>query len=63
MCDIIISDKISKTPLTEMRFSQDSYELAIYFQFVLISLVQESNICFHQFCLSPLLHIEKVLRS
>ena len=27
--DIIISDKILKTPLTEMRFSQDSHKLAI----------------------------------
>ena len=29
MCDIQISDKISKTPFTEMRFSQDSHKLAI----------------------------------
>ena len=29
MCDIQISDKISKTPRTEMQFSQDSHMLAI----------------------------------
>ena len=29
MCDIQISDKILKTPRTEMRFSQDSHKLAI----------------------------------
>jgi len=29
MCDIQISDKISKTPCTEMQFSQDSHMLAI----------------------------------
>ena len=29
MCDIQISDKILKTPHTEMRFSQDSHKLAI----------------------------------
>ena len=29
MCDIQISDKISKTPCTEMKFSQHSHKLAI----------------------------------
>merc|ERR1712208_74980 len=63
MCDIQISDKILKTPRTEMRFCQDSHMLAISFQFVWIRLVQEFNICVLQSGLSPLVHIVKVLRS